>query len=63
MKVLSKGLIYKMHKSKNAHEKNSRKEMIETKSYPHPKVPKNRKNRVIHEVIHVIHRKNRKKFG
>jgi len=33
------------------------------KSYPHQKSPKNRKKRVIHEVIHVIHRKKGGKSG
>ena len=33
------------------------------KSYPRQKSPKNRKKRVIHQVIHVIHRKNDLKSG
>ena len=33
------------------------------KSYPHQKSPKNQKKRVIHQVIHVIHRKKGEKIG
>ena len=33
------------------------------KSYPRQKSPKNRKKRVIHQVIHVIHKIKREKNG
>lgn len=59
----SKNDIYNMHKKKKRFKNNQQNVWRICKSYQHTKVPKKGKNRVIHEVIHVIHKKISKKRG
>ncbi len=57
----SKNGIYNVHKKKKRFRNNQQNILWIWKSYQHTKVPKKGKNRVIHEVIHVIHKKRSEK--